>query len=538
MKYRYIFLTLCLVHMALCNPVSAQKSVRIDKQLTIITDVLRQLDMAYADTLNYEDLTETAINQMLRRIDPYTVYYPKQKDEELKMMTTGKYGGIGAVIQLQENPAANKKKDKKDTFVMIANPYEGKPAQKNGVLAGDKILTVDGWDARGKTVKEVSDHLRGVPGTTITLRLEREGEKKVIEKSFVRESIHMEPIDYYALIDSVGYIALGEFTEGCANDLQRAAYDLVSQQGARGLIIDLRGNGGGLVDEAISIVGNFVEKGTTVVSVKGKNPKSERTYATTSYPLYPDLPLVILVDKNSASASEIVSGALQDLGRAQLVGQRTFGKGLVQNVRPIAYDGHLKVTTAKYYLPSGRCIQAIDYAERQKGNQLKRDTAGGILPDVVMNDSAKVDVCYSLYVNNRFFHYATRYHRTHPTIAPALEFTLTDEDIEDFCRYLDEENYQYETETGKYFDDLIKMAREEDIDPATLEQLEAIRPALNPAFRDAIARNINEVKEMLGAEIVQRYYYQKGRIAYMLRFDEELEKAIELIHSPQETTHE
>ena len=232
------------------------------------------------------------------------------------------------------------------------------------------------------------------------------------------------------------------------------------------------------------------------------------------------------MDKNSASASEIVSGALQDLGRATLIGQRTFGKGLVQNVRPVAFGGHIKVTTSKYYLPSGRCIQAIDYSERQKGHELKRDTAGGILPDIVLNDSAKVDISYSLYINHYFFDYATRYHRLHDSIAPAEEFYLTDEDLEEFCAYLDEREFKYETETSKFFADMLKMARHEDIDSATIAQLEALRSVLQPDFRDAIQRNKEEVKNLLGAEIVLRYYYQHGQAAYNLRYDNEIKRAL------------
>ena len=237
--------------------------------------------------------------------------------------------------------------------------------------------------------------------------------------------------------------------------------------------------------------------------------------------------MIVLVNKNSASASEIVSGALQDLGRAKLIGQRTFGKGLVQNVRPVAYGGHIKVTTSKYYLPSGRCIQAIDYSERQKGHELKRDTAGGILPDIVMEDSSKVDITYTLYMNHYFFDYATRFHRMHDNIAEPKLFELTDADITDFCDYLDEREFKYETETGKFFADMIRMAKHEDIDSATLTQLEALEPILTPNFREAIERHKDEVKELLGSEIVLRYYYQKGQAAYNIRFDNELKRALQ-----------
>ncbi len=524
---KYIVVLLLAVGLPLMA--QRQKTSRIDQSLTIYNDVLRQLDMNYVDTLNYEDLTETAINAMLRRIDPYTVYYPKKKDDDLRMMTTGKYGGIGSIIQQRE---IKNKRGEKERQIIIANPYEGKPAQRNGVQAGDRILSVDGISTEGQTVSEVSNNLRGVPGTEVTLLLERDGTEKPFKVSFAREDIHLDPVSYYCTIKSdtlpetVGYIAFSEFTTHSAREFAMALDDLYYNQNARALVIDLRGNGGGIVDEAISIVNLFVDKDTEIVSTKGKTKNSCRTYYTTSSVRFPDLPLIILVDKNSASASEILSGSLQDLHRATLIGQRTFGKGLVQNVRPIAYDGHLKVTTSKYYLPSGRCIQAIDYAERQRGKELHRDTAGGILPDIVLSDSAKVDVCYSLYVKNMFFDYATRYHRIHDTIAPPEVFTLTDQNIEDFCQFLDEQEFTYETETGKYFRDVLEMARHEDIDSATLAALEALQPQLQPSFRAAIYRNLDEVKSLLGSEIVLRYYYQRGQAAYQLRFDDEFKRAL------------
>ncbi len=524
---KYMIAVLFMVGMPLMA--QKQKTSRIDQSLTIYNDVMRQLDINYVDTLNYDDLTETAINAMLRKIDPYTVYYPKKKDDDLRMMTTGKYGGIGSIIQQRET---KNKRGEKEWQIIIANPYEGKPAQRNGVQAGDRILSVDGISTKGQTVSEVSNNLRGVPGSEVTLLLERDGVEKPFTVSFAREDIHIDPITYYCTItadtlpEAVGYIGFSEFTTNSAREFAMVLDDLYYNQGVRALIIDLRGNVGGIVDEAISIVNLFVDKGTEIVSTKGKTQNSCRTYYTTSSARFPDLPLTILVDKNSASSSEILSGSLQDLQRATLVGQRTFGKGLVQNVRPIAYDGHLKVTTSKYYLPSGRCIQAIDYAERQRGKELRRDTAGGILPDVVLSDSAKVDVCYSLYVKNMFFDYATQYHRLHDSIAAPDVFTLTDLDIEDFCQFLDEQGFTYETETGKYFRDVLEMARHEDIDSTTLLALEALLPQLQPSFREAIYRNLDEVKSLLGSEIVLRYYYQRGQAAYQLRFDDELKRAL------------
>ena len=540
MRQYTVVLSLCLFGAAFFTSSFAQErqnTSRADECITIFNDVMRQVDVNYVDTLNYESLTEEAINAMLRKIDPYTVYYPQKKDRELRMMTTGKYGGIGSIIQQRPANKAQisnrKSKISKDSLWTYAvNPYEGKPAQRAGLLAGDRIISVDGIKTQGLTVSEVSNNLRGVPGTTVVLEVEREGIAKPFKISIVREDIHLDPVTYYTLIQAdtlptpVGYIAFGEFTDGSAQAFANALDDLYYNQGARKLIIDLRGNGGGIVDEALQIVSLFVDEGQVVVETKGKTSRSNYTYRTRNKPRYKELPLVVLVDKNSASASEIVSGALQDMGRAKLIGQRTFGKGLVQNVRPVAFGGHLKVTTSKYYLPSGRCIQAIDYSERQKGHELKKDTAGGILPDIVMDDSAKVDISYSLYINNYFFDYATRYHRLHDHIAPADSFTLTDADIEDFCRFLDEREFKYETETGKFFSDMLKMAKHEDIDSATIAQLEALEPILTPDFREAVNRNKEEIKELLGAEIVLRYYYQHGQAAYQLRFDKEVKRAL------------
>lgn len=538
-----LFRILC-VNLLLCSSLFAaaqqkQATSRANECIDIFNDVLRQVDVNYVDTLNYEDLTETAINAMLHKIDPYTVYYSKKKDRDLRMLTTGKYGGIGSIIQQRKpTPTPSLKgresgKIRKDSLWTYAvNPYEGKPAQRAGIEAGDRILSVDGKTTKGLTVSEVSNLLRGDPGTTVVLEIEREGVAKPFNVSIVREDIHMEPVSYATVLTAdtipqpIGYIAFNEFTEGSAQSFTNTLDDLYYTHGARQLIIDLRGNGGGIVDEAIQIVNLFVDRDQTIVETRGKTAQSNRTYRTRNNPRYKDLPIVVLVDKNSASASEIVAGSLQDLKRATLIGQRTYGKGLVQNVRPVAYGGHIKVTTSKYYLPSGRCIQAIDYSERQKGHELKRDTAGGILPDIVLNDSAKVDITYSLYVNNYFFDYATRYHRLHDSIAEPKNFEVTDEILEDFCAFLNEKGFTYETETGKFFADMIKMAKHEDIDSATIAQLEALEPVLKADYRSAIRRNKKEIQDFLGSEIVLRYYYQKGQAAYRLRFDDELKRAI------------
>ena len=506
---------------------------RIDKTLTIYTDVMRQLDMAYVDTLNYELLLETGINSMLKKVDPYTVYYPKQQNEDLKRLTTGKYGGIGALIMQRDN------------YVFIADPYEGMPAQKNGIQAGDKILEVDGWQAKDKTTSEVSQHLRGIPNSIIKLRLEREGVEKPFIIEFKREEIHLATVEYSGVVaPKIGYILFSEFTEHSADEFQLALSELVNKHNIEKLIIDLRGNGGGLIDEAVKIINLFVEKNTEVVSTLGKDESNKRVYKTISEPKYKDMPLVILVNEQTASAAEILAGAMQDLDRAIIVGTRTYGKGLVQNIRPIAFDGHLKVTTAKYYIPSGRCIQAIDYSRRRKDGSVEHvpdslthefktkngrivKDGGGISPDILSADTAgKVNICYSLYKKNMFFDYATRFHLTTPSIPPATTFEITDSIMADFEQFLKEKDFTYETETSKYFKDMLDMAHHEDIDSTALKQLEQFSHLLNPSFHDAISRQREAVAEQLGAEIISRYFYQRGRTCYLLRTDKELKQAI------------
>ena len=496
------------------NLLADTQTSRIDKNLTIYTDVMRQLDIHYVDTLNYDDLIESSINYMLHKIDPYTLYIPKSEDDELRRLTQGKYGGVGSLIMYR------------DSNVYVNELYEGMPAQLAGLLPGDRFVKVDGFDCQGKNTKEVSDHLRGKPGTTIEIILERDSQ--LITKQVTRRDIHLPAVGCAAVLhDSIGYIFFNEFTTNSSQEFLAALDGMVQTNGIKRLIIDLRGNGGGLIDEAIQIVGFFVPKGTEVVSTKGQIERSNHTYTTQTSPIFPDMPLVVLVNGQSASASEIVAGSLQDLKRATIVGERTFGKGLVQNIRPIAYGGHLKVTTSKYYLPSGRCIQAIDYAERQRGHELHRDTAGGILPDVVLTDSQKLDITYNLYRDHMFFDYATCYYRQHPTIAPAADFQLTDSDLEDFCLFLDEKKFTYETETGRNLGELIKMAKQEDLDSTLLAELEAFKPRLTVDYRAAIQRNRQEVEKLLGGEIIKRYYYHRGYYTYLLKSDKHINKAVE-----------
>ena len=389
-----------ILMLAICLPAIAQeqKEFRINKNLTIYNDVMRQLDLNYVDTLNYDQMVKTSIDAMLGKLDPYTVYLPEDKTEDLQFMTTGAYGGIGAVISQRNGKS------------YITDPYEGMPAQRNDVRAGDIILEIDGKSTKGKTLNEVSNMLRGKPHDKIRLKLERYGEKKPIIREFERETIQINPVGYAGIVaNGTGYVQLNEFTDKAATEFKAAVNRMVKSDSISALVIDLRDNGGGIIDEAIKIVGYFVPKGTEVVSTKGKITSTERVYKTTTEPIYPDMKLAVLTNRASASASEIVAGAMQDLDRAVLIGERTFGKGLVQNIRPISYDGHLKITTAKYYIPSGRCIQAIDYSHRNedgsvgrvpdslthvfhtKNGRIVRD-GGGISPDIDIKPKEGINI--------------------------------------------------------------------------------------------------------------------------------------------------
>ena len=351
---------ICILCIAIGMPLLAEsQTTRIDKNLTIYTDVMRQLDMNYVDTLNYDDLIESSINYMLHKIDPYTTYIPRREDDELRRMTQGKYGGVGSIIMYR------------DSNVYVSELYEGMPAQQSGLLPGDRFVKVDGMDCNGKNTKEVSEKLRGKAGTSIEIILERDSQ--LIAKQVTRRDIHLPAVGYATVLqDSIGYIFFNEFTTNSAQELLTALDGMVQNHGIQQLIIDLRGNGGGLLESAVQIVGLFVPKGTEVVQTRGRVKQNNKIYKTTQEPIDTKIPLVVLIDGNSASSSEIVAGALQDLDRAVIVGNRSFGKGLVQTSRPLPYDGLLHVTIAKYYIPSGRLIQAIDYSSRNPDGSVAR----------------------------------------------------------------------------------------------------------------------------------------------------------------------
>lgn len=527
----YILAIMCTIGMH-----AQDKYARIANSLEIYNAVMRELSINYVDTIDYEQINEAGINYMLQKLDPYTTFFAESEEDALKMMTTGTYGGIGAIISRQ---GAN---------ILIAEPYEGMPAQRHDIRAGDIIVEVDGKSTKGLQTGDVSQMLRGPQGTEVELLLQRPGEKKTFRKKIIREVIQINPVEYYGMLtDTIGYIALRDFTDKAYNEVRDAVIDLTKNHNMRKLIIDLRSNGGGLVSEAVNIAGLFVPRHTHIVSTKGLQPQSHQEYITSNEPLLPDLPLMVLINSASASASEILAGALQDLDRAIVVGERSYGKGLVQSLRPLPHNTYLKVTTAKYYIPSGRCVQAIDYAKRNSDGSIQRipdslthefttrngrkvRDGGGIMPDSTLKRRDDCNIVYELYVRNLFFDYATNYARTHKSIAAPERFALTDAEYDDFINYVKAQNFTYELQSAQMLDEVRQVVKSEGYATDADTLLAQLATTLKPDIDRDLRRFRQSIEELLGSEIVKRYYFQKGTVAYELRFDQWLHQAIDLFN--------
>ena len=511
-----------------------QNNFEISKSIDIYNNVLRYLNMNYVDEINPAELNETAINAMLKELDPYTVFIPESEIEDVRLLTMGEYGGIGAIIQYY------------DDNVHISEPYENFPAHKAGLLPGDAILEINGVNTEKKTVSEVSELLKGQPGSQLTLKIRREGEKNIITKTLTREKIKIDNIPYYTVLDGgIAYIILNQFTKDAAKELKEAFLKMKSENELKGVVIDLRGNGGGLLNEAIDIVNIFMPKNKLVVYTQGKTPDQNRNYYTKYEAEDTEIPLAILVNESSASASEIVSGSIQDFDRGVIVGQRTFGKGLVQNILPMTYNAQMKVTVSKYYIPSKRCIQEIDYSKKTKNDTLaKNDTLGpefktangrivyeghGIQPDVKIEPEILSTITVHLYAQNMIFKYANKFYREHKTIAPPEEFEITDEIYNDFVNFVEEQDFSYTSESEKDFEELIKTAKLEGYYDNIKEQLDVLEKELRSHKDNDLINNKEEISEILKMEIVGRYYFQKGKIISSLKDDPELNRAVEIL---------
>lgn len=519
----------------------------VARNIETFSAIYKQLDMLYVDSLNPSSTIGYGIRAMLRSLDPYTEYYPEEEVKDLRQMLTGKYAGIGAMI----------KHDLRADRIIIDEPYEGLPASEVGLKKGDVILSIDDSTMVGKDVSYVSSHLRGEPGTTFLLKVSRpmdevKGEKKNVknkplEFKITRRAIQLPSIPYYGMVnDSVGYLVLTQFTEDCSRDVRRALVDM-RQQGMKRLIFDLRDNGGGALQEAVKIVNMFVPKGITLVTTKGNMKRNNKEYKTEQEPLDTIMPMVVLVNGNSASASEITAGSLQDLDRATIIGTRTFGKGLVQQTVALPHNGEMKLTVAKYYIPSGRCIQAINYKHTGGGylehipdsltkefhtrsGRVVRD-GGGITPDIIVKSDSLPNIAWylshgGLDSTEVMHYYVMEYIRKHKTIAPAREFRLTDADYEEFKQRVKESGFKYDRETSKGYDELVKIAQFEGYYDDAKAEFEALKSKLSHNLEKDLDNNREVISHIIENDIVRAYYYRKGGIECTLDYDTQIQKAL------------
>lgn len=518
---------------------AADSYFEISKNLEIFTELYKELNIYYVDDTQPGQLMKTGIDAMLNSLDPYTQYIPESDMEDYRFMTTGQYGGIGALIK------------RSNDRVFVSDPYEGYPAMKAGIWAGDEIIEVDGRRIAGMETDEVSKLLKGQAGSVVKVITQRQGMEPVTH-SLTREEIKIPDVPYKGMIDpvnKVGYIKLNSFTQTAGQEVRNALKEL-KEQGATKVVFDLRGNGGGLLREAVNIVNLFVPKNELVVETRGKIPEWDKTYKTLSEPLDASIPLVVLVDGQSASASEIVSGALQDLDRAVVVGERTFGKGLVQQTRDLYYNSKLKVTVAKYYIPSGRCIQKLDYSHRDstgKVEEVKAEAIAefktrngrpvfdgrGILPDVDVTDPELAKVVGGLYSKDLFFDFATKYRLRVPEIAPAEEFKISDALYKEFVDYVKDKNFEYDTETLDAYKKLEEVAKKERYYDHAKGQLDALKARLTPDRTEELNMFRTDIEEVLRNEIVGRYYYQTGRAKAALATDPSVKSAVDVLNGPK-----
>ncbi len=534
-KFKLFIIIILLGAYALVSYSFVDSYFEVSKNLDIFATLFRELNIYYVDETNPGDLMKKGIDDMLESLDPYTNFIPESEIEDYRYLTTGQYGGVGALIRQDGD------------FIIISELYEGFPAQKADLRAGDKILKINDTDVKGKKTEDISKILKGQPNSLIKIVVEREGENKPIEKIINREEIKIKSVPYSGVLnENTAYIRLSSFTENSSTEVKNALIELKKNPEVKYLVFDLRGNPGGLVKEAVSIVNLFKEKGSDIVSTRGKVKDWDKVHKALNNPIDLTIPIIVLIDNGSASASEIVAGAVQDFDRGLILGQRSYGKGLVQQTRPLSYNSQLKVTVAKYYTPSGRCIQALDYSNRNddgvvnkvadslisafrtKNGRIVYD-GGGIAPDVVIESRKYSDIISILLTDNLIFNYATKYRLSHPSIAPAKDFKLTDLEYDDFKNFLSGKDYDYFTKTEKTLDEFKEDAKNDKVLDAIKGDIEAIKIKIMHNKKEDLENFKSEIKQFLEEEIASRYYFQNGRTEASLKDDLELKEALILL---------
>lgn len=516
------------------------RDFKLVKNIEVFSNLLREINYFYVDDTDPEKMIKTGIDAMLKTLDPYTVFIPESEMDNFNFMTTGQYGGVGSLIRQSGD------------YIVISEIYKGFPADKAGLKAGDLIMEIDGKPTKGLTTTQVSELMKGEPNSEIKITVQRHNHEKYLTKTIVRKEISIPSVPYYGMLNrETGYIRLTGFTKDANKEVRNALIDLKKNHQAGSIILDLRGNPGGLLYEAVKIANLFVEKGQEIVSTRGKVKEYYQSYKAPDQPIDKNTPLAVIVDRGSASASEIVAGAFQDLDRAVILGERTYGKGLVQTTRPLGYNNQLKVTTAKYYIPSGRCIQALDYSHRNKDgsvghipdsliSEFKTHNGrtvydgGGIAPDIKVNPGDASSLTIQLYTQFIFFDYATKYASTHDTVPPPGEFSFSDEDFEDFKAFVKEKDFHYENRSSIVLQDLVKQVKKDKKYELASVDLEDLKEKLTPDADQDLDKNKKEIVEFLTSEIIGRYYYQKGSIKSSLQWDNDVEKALKILADQKE----
>ena len=514
------------------NADAQSKSFKLGQWTEIHDGIVKELNRSYVDSLPVDRIMRAGVDAMLEELDPYTIYIPEEENEDLQMLMSKTYGGIGAIIH-----------KKKEDNVIINEPYFGSPAHKNGLMCGDEILEIDGTPVKGLESKDASDRMKGKPGTTVTFKVRKGRTGDTLDVPVVRERIHFPDVEYAGMLnDTTGYILQSGFTEGVAGQI-KDRFNELKAQGMKRLVLDLRNNGGGLMNEAINIVSLFVPKGSLVVSAKGNSEKSRRDSYTTLEPIDTQIPIIVMINSGSASSAEIVAGALQDLDRATIMGERSYGKGLVQSILPVAYNGQLKITTAKYYTPSGRCVQAIDYSNRNEdgsvghipdsltkefrtaAGRIVRD-GGGITPDVEIKVPDYSRLVYSLVLSGVLDQYVIDYSRRHDSIPAVEDFHFTDEDFEDFIRFAKTQDFDYRSSAKTLYDQMKKELVKDGLADAMSEELAAMGKALEMDKEKFIRLKKDEIVPFIEEEIATRYWFQEAGVKIRLRYDDQLKEAL------------